>query len=268
MNRRVRISRPAERDIEDILHWTQEHFGERARSSYEALLARASSDIAVGPTRVGSMARPEIAPEVRTYHLSNSRDRVPAHLRRVRKPRHFLLYRPEPIDRHKPQYGENTQSPEHSACRDPYCFSDSSGQRSRGEKNRTDNNGVCNQVKCQGAVVLEPPHYKRQRDGGSRDRLHHLPHARTWPDRTHRFARGFVDSAINAIFVQCASMVHNILKPPAPDVLCAHPEPSGRFQRYRAPWRPMCSASRRGRRRLGPWERCVLDARPGLRERG
>jgi toxin ParE1/3/4 len=93
MNRRFQISRKAEQDIESILDWTQEHFGERARLRYEALLVRAIRDVVANPERLGSLARPEIASATLTYHLVNSRDRVPARVGRVRRPRHFLLYR-------------------------------------------------------------------------------------------------------------------------------------------------------------------------------
>jgi toxin ParE1/3/4 len=83
----------AERDIEQILAWSHENFGERARLRYEALLVRAIEDIVDDADRAGSHARPEIAAEARKYHLHNSRDRVPRIPGRVSRPRHFLLYR-------------------------------------------------------------------------------------------------------------------------------------------------------------------------------
>ena len=83
----------AERDIEAILEWTHEHFGERGRVRYEALLTRAILDIAAEPERSGSHARPEIADAARTYHLRHSRDHVSVAIGSVRHPRHFLLYR-------------------------------------------------------------------------------------------------------------------------------------------------------------------------------
>jgi toxin ParE1/3/4 len=93
---RFRLSPPAERDIEAILAWTHEHFGERGRLRYEALLVRAIQDVADDPPRPGSRARPELTPGARTYHLRLSRDRnVPAG-DRGRRPRHFRLYRARP----------------------------------------------------------------------------------------------------------------------------------------------------------------------------
>ncbi len=83
----------AQRDIESILAWTDEHFGERARLRYEALLVRAISDAASNPDLPGSSRRDEIALDARTYHLSHSKHRVSKRVGRVKQPRHFLLYR-------------------------------------------------------------------------------------------------------------------------------------------------------------------------------
>lgn len=83
----------AQRDTEAILAWTHEHFGERARLRYEALLTQAITDVAADPDLLGSTRRDEIAPDARTYHLAHSKHRVPRRLGRVKQPRHFLLYR-------------------------------------------------------------------------------------------------------------------------------------------------------------------------------
>ena len=90
---RYRLSPQAEQDIEAILAWTHEKFGEKARLRYEALLTRAILDVAEIPERVGSHHRPEIRAGARTYHLRHSRDRVQRSVGRVQRPRHFLLYR-------------------------------------------------------------------------------------------------------------------------------------------------------------------------------
>lgn len=87
------ISPAAERDIQSILAWTHERFGQQARLRYEALLVRAILDVVDDPERAGSHSRPEIAPAARTYHLWHSRDRVEPAGDRVRQPRHLLLYR-------------------------------------------------------------------------------------------------------------------------------------------------------------------------------
>ena len=74
--RQYRVSPQAEQDIEAILAWTHEEFGEKARVRYEALLIRAILDVAESPERAGSHDRPEISVSARTYHLRHSRDRV------------------------------------------------------------------------------------------------------------------------------------------------------------------------------------------------
>lgn len=91
--RRYRISPQAEQDIEAILAWTHEEFGEKARVRYEALLTQAILDVADSPDRAGSQDRPEIAASARTYHIRHSRDRVKMSIGKVKQPRHFLLYR-------------------------------------------------------------------------------------------------------------------------------------------------------------------------------
>lgn len=90
---RYRLSPLAEQDLEAVLGWSQERFGERGRLRYEALLVRAILDIAEDPERPGCHPRPELAPGAMTYHLLYSRDHVPRATGRVRKPRHFLLFR-------------------------------------------------------------------------------------------------------------------------------------------------------------------------------
>jgi toxin ParE1/3/4 len=88
-----RLSSLAEADIEAILEWTHEYFGENARIRYEALLLRAILDIASDRNLPGSLSCPEIAADARIYHIKHSRDRVTRLIGRVRRPRHFLLYR-------------------------------------------------------------------------------------------------------------------------------------------------------------------------------
>jgi toxin ParE1/3/4 len=88
----VRLSALAADDIVAILARTEEAFGEAARVRYEALLTVCLGDIATNPLCLGSAARPEIGEGIRTYHLRHGRSRVQSG-GRVRKPRHFLLYR-------------------------------------------------------------------------------------------------------------------------------------------------------------------------------
>jgi toxin ParE1/3/4 len=83
----------AAKDIESILRWTQNQFGEQARIRYEALLGRAIVNLAENPARAGIRKRPEISPPAHTYHLWHSRKRVKASVEGVEKPRHFIVFR-------------------------------------------------------------------------------------------------------------------------------------------------------------------------------
>ncbi len=87
------LSPAAEQDILSILAWTHQQFGENARLRYEALLGQAILDVAEDPERIGVIRREEIREGAFTYHLWHSRLRVDTSVGRVRKPRHFLLFR-------------------------------------------------------------------------------------------------------------------------------------------------------------------------------
>ena len=93
---RYRLSAAAQGDVLSILAWTNEQFGEAARLRYESLIVAALRDVAGQPDRPGSLARPELGAGVRSWHLRLSRDHVKAGVEVVRRPRHFLVYRPEP----------------------------------------------------------------------------------------------------------------------------------------------------------------------------
>jgi toxin ParE1/3/4 len=56
-------------------------------------LGQAIVDLAENPDRAGSHERSEIAIHVRSYHLLHSRRRIKNVLERVKKPRHFILFR-------------------------------------------------------------------------------------------------------------------------------------------------------------------------------
>lgn len=90
---RLRLSLAVERDIVDILVWSQSQFGVAARRRYERLIVLGLSDIADDPFRPGSSSRPELGARVRSWHLRNSRRRAAAAGVIVARPRHFILYR-------------------------------------------------------------------------------------------------------------------------------------------------------------------------------
>lgn len=93
---RYRLSGAAQADVEQILGWTHEQFGEPARLRYQSLIVAALRDLAGDPHRPGSIERPELGAGVRSWHLRLSRHHVAAAAEVVRRPRHFLIYRVEP----------------------------------------------------------------------------------------------------------------------------------------------------------------------------
>jgi toxin ParE1/3/4 len=88
---RLRISNAAKADIEDLLAWSEQRFGEAARRRYEAPLTRALRDVAEDALRAGVRARPELGAGVFSDHLFFSRRRAFSGL--VQQPRHLLVGR-------------------------------------------------------------------------------------------------------------------------------------------------------------------------------
>jgi toxin ParE1/3/4 len=80
-------------DVKSILARSFEEFGAEAARRYEALLVRAIADVAANPDRPGIHVRDEIARSACTYHLAHSRQNVVRKSMRVKRPRHFLLFR-------------------------------------------------------------------------------------------------------------------------------------------------------------------------------
>ena len=80
----------ADRDIRELLAWSEQSFGERAAGRYRDLLKRALKDIAIDPRRAGYQERNDLATGVCTYHISLSRRRAK---NVVKHPRHFIVYR-------------------------------------------------------------------------------------------------------------------------------------------------------------------------------
>jgi toxin ParE1/3/4 len=91
--RRLRVSALAESDIEDVLEWSNNEFGELARARYAMLIAGALRAIAEDSDRVGVNERPDLGKGVLTYHLHFSRKLVPGARSRVQAPRHLFVFR-------------------------------------------------------------------------------------------------------------------------------------------------------------------------------
>ncbi|MDE0331673.1 MAG: type II toxin-antitoxin system RelE/ParE family toxin [Nitrospinae bacterium] len=80
---RVRLTRPAETDFQNILHWTSERFGDAQARIYADTLNEAIEALMEGPDVAGARRRDEIAEGLMTLHVA----------RGGRRGRHFVLYR-------------------------------------------------------------------------------------------------------------------------------------------------------------------------------
>lgn len=88
-----RLAAPAEAQIDQILRWSQDRFGDRARERYAALLVTAMEDVADHPRRVTVDWKRLARVEVGVYHIGHSRDHVPDPPGPVAEPRHYLIFR-------------------------------------------------------------------------------------------------------------------------------------------------------------------------------
>lgn len=84
----IRIAAAAIADLEDIVDWTAERFGESQSRDYATLLNDTISALVDGPDTLGIRARPEIGRGLFTLHAG----------RGTRRTRHVILFR----TRHEP----------------------------------------------------------------------------------------------------------------------------------------------------------------------
>lgn len=80
---RVRLGAEAEKDFARIMKYTRETFGPRQMDFYRATLLDALAALGDGPDVLGSVARDEILPNLRTLHVA----------RQGRRERHLIMYR-------------------------------------------------------------------------------------------------------------------------------------------------------------------------------
>lgn len=89
MNRHLRHSTHAQRDIDEIWYYTAKTYGVEKADEYIGLLCQAFSDIAENPVRPGSVARPDFGDQVRVYRIALSNDRSEID---IKSPRHVIIY--------------------------------------------------------------------------------------------------------------------------------------------------------------------------------
>lgn len=79
----VRLAQTAEADVEDIICWTTDQFGEKQAQRYAGIISSALKALSEGPATTGVKNRSDILPGLMTLHLSRNRN----------KGRHFILFR-------------------------------------------------------------------------------------------------------------------------------------------------------------------------------
>ena len=80
---RVRLTDQAELDLLGISTWTAENFGPRQAEQYIETILKAIEALMDGPETLGTTAREELAPGIRSLHTA----------RHGRKARHFVVFR-------------------------------------------------------------------------------------------------------------------------------------------------------------------------------
>ncbi len=78
----VRLSFAAEADLENIVLWTADQFGEKQARAYESVLKNALSSLRESPTIAGARPQPEIAQGLYSIHAARS----------SRRARHFIFF--------------------------------------------------------------------------------------------------------------------------------------------------------------------------------
>jgi len=88
---RYRVAPAARADIADVLRYRNSRFGSAARQRYLALIGTTFEAIANQPERIGSHARNELAPGLRSFHLRHCRTQIA--YAGINRPRHIVFYR-------------------------------------------------------------------------------------------------------------------------------------------------------------------------------
>ena len=84
------ISGAAKADLADIKTYTLLQHGREAYVDYETLLQAAFQDLMDETVPALLKSRPEIGPDMFSYHIRHSKRRAD---NKVRKPRHFILFK-------------------------------------------------------------------------------------------------------------------------------------------------------------------------------
>lgn len=86
---RLRLSKSARIDKDEIWFYTANKYNVQQADNYDKLLVQALRDIRTEPERPSSLKRPDLGSSIRTYHIALSKKRSGV---RVRSPRHIVIY--------------------------------------------------------------------------------------------------------------------------------------------------------------------------------
>jgi len=91
--RQIELAQAAIADIDAILDWSVEQFGNDGMHRYRLLIGAALTKLSQDPKPVGSKSAEDILPGLFRYHIRHSRMAIEPAMKRVKRPRHFIIYR-------------------------------------------------------------------------------------------------------------------------------------------------------------------------------
>lgn len=80
----VRLSAAADADFQQIVRWTEAHFGARQAFTYAGIVTETIAALMHGPNAPGGRVRADLGVRLHTLHVSSGK----------RRGRHFVLFRP------------------------------------------------------------------------------------------------------------------------------------------------------------------------------
>lgn len=89
MRRRLRQSKEADKDLDNIWNYTAKVYGIEQAESYSSIIKQALRDIEQNPLRPTSRAEPDLGQDVRSYRIALSKGRSGS---TVKSPRHVVIY--------------------------------------------------------------------------------------------------------------------------------------------------------------------------------
>jgi toxin ParE1/3/4 len=92
---RIRLARPAQIDLANILATSAERYGAEGRQRYATVLAAAMRQLAAEPDGPLTRKRPDLRSGIRSFHVRHARRSAEG--AGVKRPVHVLYYRVAPV---------------------------------------------------------------------------------------------------------------------------------------------------------------------------